>query len=204
VRVFATIVTGMCGVALAAWGTVQLTPGDADAAEPAAVADTASPVVRCIRFVGDVDPAAVRGALHTKVGAPVDAGDVAADRALIEATLVLDGHLDASVTADGGIDVTFHVAAGPVYRLGAVRVIGDAARRYPALADELTIAAGGDVSVRAIERTQERLATWLTVHGVARALVTHALTIDRDAKRVDVTFDASMRPAALANRTSRR
>jgi len=203
VRVFATIVTGLFGVGLATWGTVQLTPGDADAAQPAVTAAGAAPVVRCIRFVGDVDPAAVRGSLHSKIGDPIDAGDVAADRALIESKLVLDGHLDAVVEADGGIDVVFRIQAGPAYRLGAVRLTGDLATRYPKLADELTIAAGDDVSVRAIERTQERLATWLTVHGVTHALVTHALSVDHAAKRVDVTYDATGR-RAMANRVSRR
>lgn len=192
VRVFTTVATGVLGVVLATWGVVQLVPRDLQAGvldDDAPAAATKSDVVRCIKFRGDVDPVAVRGQLQTKVGAAIDAADVAADRGLIEASLVIDGHLDATVDAAGGQDVVFTVHAGPVYRMGAVRVVGRLAMRYPALAEELTIAAGDDVSARAIDRTQERLATWLTVHGVRRSLITHHLEVDRVAKRVDVTYD---------------
>jgi hypothetical protein len=201
VRAFVTIVTGLVGVALATWGVVQLVPRDLQAGVlDDAPAASAGNVVRCIKFRGDVEPVAVRGQLHTKVGAPVDAADVSADRALIEANLVIDGHLDATVTAQPGIDVVFTIHAGPVYRMGAVRLVGALAMRYPALAEELTIQAGDDVSARAIDRTQERLATWLTVHGVTRSLITHHLDVDRVAKRVDVVYDVEPPPAAVTRK----
>jgi Surface antigen variable number repeat len=200
-RIVATVLTGLLGVAMATWGTIQLTPRDLQAGVAATVATTVAPrsaggpVVRSIRFVGDLDPLAARGAMRTRVGAAVDAGDLAADRAVIEARLVVDGHLDASVQTEGDVDVVFRVGAGPVYRLGAVRLVGNLVKKYPAMGDELTVAAGDEFSARAIERTQERLATWLTVHGVSRVQVTHELAIDRDAKRVDVVYDAELRPA---------
>lgn len=187
---------------MAAWGTVELTPREIEASAQRATLPTAmitAPpgvlAVRCIRFVGDVDAVATRGSLHSKVGAAVDAADVAADRALLEASLVVDGHLDAAVKAEGNVDIVFTIDAGPVYRIGAVRLVGVLAMKHPALAEELTVGAGDEVSARAIERTQERLATWLTVHGITRALVTHQLTVDRASKRVDVTYDAELRPA---------
>jgi len=195
-------------VALATWGVVQLVPrdtqagvlDDVDGDAPAARTD----VVRCIKFHGDLDPVAVRGQLHSKIGERIDASDVAADRALIESMLVVEGHLDATVDASGGQDVVFTIHAGPVYRMGAVRLTGTLAMKYPALTSELTITAGDDVSVRAIERTQERLATWLAVHGVKRALITHTLDVDHAAKRVDVTYDVEPAARALAARAPAR
>jgi outer membrane protein assembly factor BamA len=203
VRALTTIATGVLGVALATWGVVQLVPRDLQAGvlgDDAPAATSKTEVVRCIKFRGDVDPVAVRGQLHTKVGAPIDAADVATDRGLIEASLVIDGHLDAMVEAAGGQDVVFTVHAGPVYRMGAVRVVGRLAMKYPALAEELTISAGDDVSARAIDRTQERLATWLTVHGVRRSLITHRLDVDRVAKRVDVTYDVEPSPVVVTRK----
>jgi hypothetical protein len=200
VRVLATITTGMVGVALATWGVVTLAPREmsAGAEVNASAAAHGGAVVRCIRFRGDVDPVGVRGEIRTKVGAPVDPASVITDRQLIEARLVLDGHLDAAVTAEGDVDVVFTIAAGPLYQLGAVHLVGPLAMQYPALADELPDAADGDVSARAIERTEERLLGWLEAHGLRRAIVTHRLDVDRAAKRVDVTYDAEPRPSMVS------
>ena len=189
VRIVATAAAGILGLALATWGVVQLVPRDVQADELTAAAPT--DLVRSIRFRGDLEP--IGAALRTRVGRPVDANALASDRAQLEAALIGEGHLDARVSATGTVDVVFAVDAGPLYRMGAVRLAGPLAARYPALADELTIAAGDDVSARAIERTQERLATWLAVHGVARVELSHTLDIDRAAKRVDVTYAVAQR-----------
>jgi outer membrane protein assembly factor BamA len=77
-----------------------------------------------------------------------------------------------------------------VYRTGAIRLVGELATKFPALADELTVTPGEELSTRAIDRTEDRLATWLSVHGISRARVTHRLDVDRTAKKVDVTYDA--------------
>ena len=191
-RIFATVAAGILGLALATWGVVQLVPRDVQADELAAAP---TDVVRSIRFRGDLEPIGAHDALRTRVGRPVDANALASDRAQLEASLIGEGHLDARVSATGTVDVVFAVDAGPLYRMGAVRLSGPLAARYPGLADELTIAAGDDVSARAIERTQERLATWLAVHGIARVELSHTLDIDRAAKRVEVTYAVAQRKA---------
>jgi hypothetical protein len=185
-RQLATVMAGLVGLALAAWGVVQLAPRDLYAADD----DTgpARAAVRSVRFRGDA-PGALAGQLRTRSGARLDAAAVTADRAQLEAGLVDEGFLDARVLVTGAMDVVFTIDAGPVYRTGAIRLVGDLAAKYPALADELTVAPGEELSTRAIDRTQDRLATWLAVHGVARARVTHRLDVDRIAKRVDVTYD---------------
>jgi outer membrane protein assembly factor BamA len=192
VRIFATAAAGILGLVLAVWGVVQLVPRDVQADEPIAAR---TDVVRSIRYRGDLEPIGAHDALRTRVGRPVDAQALAADREQLEANLIGEGHLDARVSATGTVDVVFAVDAGPRYRMGAVRLAGPLAARYPALADELTIAAGDDVSTRAIDRTQERLGTWLAVHGVARVELSHTLDIDRAAKRVDVTYEVAQRRA---------
>ena len=197
-RLVATTITGAVGLALATWGVIELRPADLQA-DPADTAP-APGIVRSIRFRGDVDPVGMRSQLHTRIGAAIEPTALAADRARVEAALVMDGHLDAHVDVSGDVDVLFAIDAGPVYRLGAVALTGGLAAKYPALADELTVGAGDDVSVRAIDRTEERLATWLAVHGVAHAPITHHLDVDRAARRVDVTYDVSPPARAMAAR----
>jgi hypothetical protein len=190
-RQLATVVAGLFGLALATWGVVQLAPRDlyaADASDDEPVA--AHRGVRSVRFRGDAEPGALAGQLHTRAGAPIDPAAIAADRTQLEASLVDEGFLDARVTAAGAVDVVFTIDAGPVYRTGAIRLVGELAAKFPALADELTVTPGEELSTRAIDRTQDRLATWLSVHGIARARVTHRLDVDRAAKKVDVTYDA--------------
>jgi len=184
-RIVATLLTGLLGLALAVWGTVQLMPRELQAAELAGAG--AHPSVRSIRFVGDGGTSALRSSLRTQIGARADAADVASDRALLEISLIGSGHLDAQVRAEGSVDVVFHVDPGTIYRLGAVRIVG-APAAFPTLGNQLTIATGDELSVVAIQRTQTRLTAWLTARG-ARAVVTHRLDIDRDAKRVDVTYE---------------
>jgi outer membrane protein assembly factor BamA len=189
-RQLATVAAGLLGLALATWGVVQLTPRDLYAAEADDDPVASHPGVRSVRFRGDAEPGALAGQLRTRAGAPLDGAALARDRAQLEAGLVDEGFLDAHVAVSGTRDVVFTIDAGPVYRTGAIRLVGELAAKFPALADELTVASGEELSTRAIDRTEDRLSTWLSVHGVARARVTHRLDVDHAAKRVDVTYDA--------------
>ena len=189
-RQLATVAAGLAGLALATWGVIQLAPRDLYAADADEAPAARAGVVRSVRFRGDAEPGALAGQLRTRAGAPLDSAALTADRAQLEASLIDEGFLDDHVAASGALDVVFTIDAGPVYRTGAVRVIGELATKFPALAEELTVAPGEELSTRAIDRTEDRLATWLSVHGVARAHVTHRLDVDRAAKTVDVTYDA--------------
>jgi hypothetical protein len=196
VKLAAVLVAAIAGVALAVWGVVGLVPVDLSAS--AARVRSAGPpgaerLVRSVRFRGDLDPAGLRGQLRTQIGHPVRAADLAADRVRVEAALVARGHLDARVGAPdlgpSGTDVVWPIAAGPLYRVRAVHLAGRIARRFPQLAQQLTVGAGDEVSARAIAATQDRLATWLRGHGVGPVVVRHRLRIDRAATRVDVDYD---------------
>ena len=206
VKLTAVLLAAVAGVALAVWGVVGLVPVDLSAS--AARVHPAGPpgaprLVRSVRFLGDLDPAGLRGELRTRIGHPVRAADLAADRARVESALVARGHLDARVGAPDlgprGTDVVWPIAAGPLYRVRAVHLAGRLARRFPQLVEQLTIGAGDEASARAIAATQDRLATWLRGHGVGPVVVRHRLRLDRAASRVDV--DYGIEPAlAVAGR----
>jgi len=195
VRLAAVLLAAVAGVALAVWGVVGLVPVDlgASARLHRAAPSGAPALVRSVRFVGDLDPVALRGELRTRVGRPVRASDLAGDRAHLEAALVADSHLDARVGAPelgpSGIDVVFPISAGPLYRVRSVQLAGELARRFPQLTEQLTIGAGDEVSARAVSATQDRIAIWLRAHGAGPVVVRHRLRVDRAAKRVDLDYD---------------
>ncbi|MCE9572144.1 MAG: hypothetical protein K8W52_03200 [Deltaproteobacteria bacterium] len=194
-KLVAALALALCLVAAAALGVIQLIP---PAPEPFAVGRSA--VVRSVRFVGDREPAPVRDRLQTRIGAPLSDLALAADRATIVRALLDDSRLDATVDASvragaAGVDVAFAVRAGPAFQVGRVRLVGALATRFPDLAEQITIRTGDDVSERAIERSQERLAWWLAAHGVKGIDIRHSVKLDHAAARADITFEITIATA---------
>lgn len=194
-KLVATLALALCLVAAAVLGVIQLIPR---APEPFAVGRSA--LVRSIRFVGDPEPAPVRDQLQTRIGSPLSDLALAADRATIVRALLDDSRLDARVEASvragaAGVDLVFAIDAGPAFQVGRVRLVGSFATRFPDLAEQITIRPGDDVSERAIERSQERLAWWLAAHGVKGIDIRHRVELDHAAARADITFEISIATA---------
>jgi outer membrane protein assembly factor BamA len=196
VKLVGALLLALCLVAVSAWGVVQLVPG-----EPTAHVLGRSSAVRSIRFLGDPEPPTIDDALRTRLGAPLSERALELDRATIVRALLDDSRLDAAVDARvevgvGGVDVIFTIHEGPAFQIGRVSLGGNMAARFPDLAEQITVRPGDDVSERAIERSQERLAWWLVAHGVPRVDIRHEVVIDHAAARADVTFSVTSATAS--------
>jgi outer membrane protein assembly factor BamA len=131
--------------------------------------------------------AALRAVLATHRGDQLDANRLVKDRSALEAELAQRGYLEARVepatvtfSSSGGAYITFEIAAGRVYRLGAVTVKGASPKDAV-----VTLTTGDDALAERIERARQTLADNLERHGKP-ANVTVALRPDRASATVDV------------------
>ena len=131
--------------------------------------------------------AALRAVLATHRGEQLDANRLVTDRSALEAALAQRGYLEARVepatvtfSSSGGAYITFSIAAGRVYRFGAVTVKGASPKDAV-----VTLTTGDDALAERIERARQTLADNLERHGKP-ANVSVALRPDRSAGTVDV------------------
>jgi hypothetical protein len=145
--------------------------------------------IRSIAFDGDHLPiVALRDALATRVGDPLDRATLGHDRAALQQVLAARGYLAAVVEpgrvtldASGGAFVTFGIATGPVFHVRSIAVTGAAAKD----AGVVTIAQGDVALPDRLARERDAIATRLGARGT-HAGVALEVTRDPAAAAVDV------------------
>jgi outer membrane protein assembly factor BamA len=149
--------------------------------------------VESIALDGDDLPmSALRAALATPVGAPLDDAALARDRAALEAVLVSRGYLaahvaPAQVLSDGGAaDVTFEVRPGRQFVISHVSVVGAS----PLDAGVVTLSPGDPVLASRLAEARQALTARLVSRGAPHATITTHLTPDLAHGTATVVFEA--------------
>ena len=179
--------------ALAAWVVIRHLPERQAVAGVAHTAPHAGALIESVALDGDDLPmAALRAALATRVGAPLDQATLARDRSALEAVLVARGYLaahvaPAQVLSDGGAaDVTFDVHPGRLFVISHVSVVGAS----PLDAGVVTLSPGDPVLASRLAEARQALTARLISRGAAHAVVTTHLTQDLAHATATVVFDA--------------
>ena len=189
-------------VAGTVWWKLGPAEGVASAAESARLDATghddvsAAQEVRSVELLGANLPSwTLRSALTTQVGTTLDQAHLDADRSMLRDMLVARGHWAVAVAApqisfapSGGAYVTFDIAVGEVYRVGAIRVVGVNAARAASLASTVTLAIGDDVLPERLQRNVELLSDELVRQGARHPMVTSAVQLDHNAPTATLVF----------------
>lgn len=179
-------------VIAAGWVGIRHLPRTAEADAARA---TRPQVVESVALDGRGLPAvgALREAVATRIGAALDADQLARDRAALEAALIARGYLAAHVAPakvshdeDGGAFITFAIEQGPQFRVRSVKVAGAS----QAQAGVVTLGAGEVVMSDRIERARSALADRLAARGTRREVTANVMP-DLAAGVVDIELVAS-------------
>jgi len=133
--------------------------------------------------------AALRGALISHPGDPLDQSALAHDRAAMSEALIARGFLAARVTpavitwADDAAYISYDVAQGPMFRIGKVTVTGATAKDAV-----ITISTGDDAIASRIESARQTLADNLGRHGNHQEVAVVS-TVDRANGVVDIAIE---------------
>lgn len=182
--------------ALAAWVVIRHLPERQAVAGVAHAVPRAGAMVESVALDGDDLPmAALRAALATRAGAPLDDATLARDRAALEAVLVARGYLaarvaPAQVLSDGGAaDVTFAVHPGRQFVISHSSVVGAS----PLDAGVVTLSPGDPVLASRLAEARQALTARLTSRGAAHAVVTTRITPDFAHATATVVFGVGLK-----------
>ena len=153
-------------VATGAWVTIRQLPEEAQA-DPLPGLDRQRVQGIAVDGGRKLPRSALRAAVSTKIGDPVEARRLEVDRAAIEAELEARGYLSAKVASASvtygrrGAYVVFDVEPGPMFHLRTVTVTGPGQRD----ADVVRLAAGDEASLARLARARQALADTLARRG---------------------------------------
>ena len=178
-------------VAAVVWTAWHVAPGNADAAEPPPATVQPNEIESVALEAPGLPVPELRTAIASQVGKQLDDGTLAHDREALREALVARGYLAARVGDTISYDdargayITFSLAAGPLYRVRSVKLVGLTAQQ----AGVVTVGTGDTVEPDRIARARTAIADRLVARGDRRT-VTARVVADPAAAVVDVELAA--------------